>query len=148
MKEIFQNIICGRLAQAGELLSEACVWLLGHVEELGEPLIPPLDFKANSFSDKGLHLDNKSLHGARMQLWEEFNTAWLGLFQKQKDMLESGQRIQHTQSLMSLGFIKNMAEDLIEMCDAIQKHGLVDYQYGVEEDLITEGNLFPVFPEE
>jgi hypothetical protein len=46
MKEIFQNIICGCLAQAGELLSEACVWLLGHVEELGEPLIPPLDFES------------------------------------------------------------------------------------------------------
>jgi hypothetical protein len=61
-----------------------------------------------------------------MQLWAEFNTAWLSLFQKQKDMLESGQRIQHTQSLMSLVFIKKMAEDLIEMCDAIQKHALVD----------------------
>ena len=29
-----------------------------------------------------------------------------------------------------------MAKDLIRMCDAVEKHGLVDYQYGVAEEQI------------
>ena len=29
-----------------------------------------------------------------------------------------------------------MAKDLIRMCDAVEKHGLIDYQYGVAEELI------------
>jgi len=78
------------------------------------------------------------LHADRIRLWGEFNTAWLSIFQKQKDMLESGQRLQSSQTLMSQDFINKMAKDLIRMCDSIEKHGLVDYQYGVaEEQIIT-----------
>jgi hypothetical protein len=90
----------------------------------------------NCFSDEGLTVDEVSLYQDRIRLWGEFNTAWLSIFQRQKDMLESGQRIQPPQSLMSQDFINKMAKDLIRMCDAIEKHGLVDYQYGVAEEQI------------
>ena len=82
-----------------------------------------------------------ALHTDRIRLWGEFNTAWLGIFQKQKDMLEAGQRIQHPQSLMTQDFINRMAKDLIRMCDAVEKHGLVDYQYGVAEEQIIISTL-------
>lgn len=118
LKEIFQNIINGRLADASLSLLEVSEWLLGHVVDLG------------------LTVDEVALHGDRIRLWGEFNNAWLSIFQKQKDMLESGQRIQPPQSLMSQDFIKKMAKDLIRMCDAVEKHGLVDYQYGVAEERI------------
>ena len=91
-----------------------------------------------NFSDEGLTVDEVTLHADRIRLWGEFNTAWLSIFQKQKDMLESGQRIQHPQSLMSQEFINKMAKDLIRMCDAIEKHGLIDYQYGVAEEQIIQ----------
>jgi hypothetical protein len=55
-------------------------------------------------------------------------------------MLETGQRVQQPQSLMSQDFIAKMADDLIRMCDAIEKHGLIDYQYGVAEEQIMQGN--------
>jgi hypothetical protein len=87
-------------------------------------------------SDQGLTVDEVALHGDRIRLWGEFNTAWLSIFQTQKDMLESGQPIQPHQSLMSQDFINKMSKDLIRMCDAVEKHGLVDYQYGVEEERI------------
>jgi hypothetical protein len=87
-------------------------------------------------SDQGLTVDEVTLHADRIRLWGEFNTAWLSIFQKQKDMLESGQRIQPPQTLMSQDFISKMAKDLIRMCDAVEKHGLVDYQYGVAEEQI------------
>jgi hypothetical protein len=89
-----------------------------------------------NFSDEGLTVDENTLWADRIRLWGEFNTAWLSIFQKQKDMLESGQRIQAPQSLISQDFIHKMAGDLIRMCDGIEKHGLIDYQYGVEEEQI------------
>jgi hypothetical protein len=54
-------------------------------------------------------------------------------------MLETGERVQHPQSLMSQEFIDKMAKDLIRMCDVIEKHGLIDYQYGVAEEQIIQG---------
>jgi hypothetical protein len=42
-------------------------------------------------------------------------------------MLESGQQIHYSETLMTQEFIKKMAKDLIRMCDAVEKHGLVDY---------------------
>lgn len=90
---------------------------------------------------KGLIIDEVTLHADRIRLWGEFNTAWLGIFQKQKDMLESGQRISPPQSLMSQEFINKMIKDLIRMCDSIEGHGLVDYQYGVAEERIVMSKL-------
>jgi hypothetical protein len=95
-------------------------------------------------SDEGLTVDEVTLHADRIRLWGEFNTAWLSIFQRQKDMLESGQRIQHPQTLITQDFINKMAKDLIRMCDAIEKHGLVDYQYGVAEEQIILGMLTPL----
>ena len=54
-------------------------------------------------------------------------------------MLETGQRVQQPQSLMAQEFITKMAKDLIRMCDVIEKHGLIDYQYGVAEEQIIQG---------
>lgn len=36
LKEIFQNIINGRLGEASQSLLEVSEWLLGHVADLGE----------------------------------------------------------------------------------------------------------------
>ena len=38
LKEIFQNVIDGRLAQASQSLLEVSEWLLGHIGDLGKPL--------------------------------------------------------------------------------------------------------------
>lgn len=32
-----------------------------------------------------------------------------------------------------------MGDELVRLCDGIERHGLVDYQYGVWEEQITEG---------
>lgn len=82
-------------------------------------------------------MDNASLHSERIQLWDQFNTAWLSMAQKQKDFLESGQRIRLPHSIITQDYIKKMVNDLHALCDGIVKHGLVDYQYGVAENDIT-----------
>jgi hypothetical protein len=89
-------------------------------------------------SDQGLTVDEVALHGDRIRVWGEFNTAWLSIFQKQKDILESGQPLQQNQSLISQEFVNKIAKDLIRMCDAVEKYGLVDYQYGVAEEQIIK----------
>lgn len=115
--EVFQSIESGSLANAGELLLRVSKWLLSKAVDLG------------------LTLDNKDLHADRIQLWNDFNCAWLALFQKQKDLMESS-LIHRPSGLISPENLEKMGNELIQMCDGIERHGLVDYQYGVWEERI------------
>lgn len=118
LKAIFQNIRDGALASASESLLTVSDWLLSHVAELG------------------LTSDDQNLHKDRIKLWNGFNHAWLAMFQAQKDMMESGQQAQRSQSLIPKEGLERMGKDLIRLCDSIERHGLVDYEYGVWEEQI------------
>ncbi|KAF5027319.1 hypothetical protein F66182_563 [Fusarium sp. NRRL 66182] len=116
---IFQDIVNGSLESASETLLSVTSWLLSQVADLG------------------LNLDDPNLHADRIQLWDDFNHAWLGLGQRQIDLMTSPQQISRSQSLVSKAMIKKMGNELIRLCDGIERHGLVDYQYGVWEERIT-----------
>lgn len=120
LKEIFTNIRNGVLVSASESLLTVSDWLLSKVAELG------------------LAADNPQLHSDRIKLWHDFNHAWLALFQKQKDMAESGVTPQRGQTLVSEEGLKKMGKELVRLCDGIERHGLVDYEYGVWEEAIVE----------
>ncbi|KAH6626841.1 hypothetical protein B0J18DRAFT_151935 [Chaetomium sp. MPI-SDFR-AT-0129] len=120
LKETFQNIRDGVLAAASQTLIEVSDWLLSHVVDLG------------------LNSDNQNLYNERIKLWDDFNHAWLAIFQRQKEMMESGQPVQRPQSLISQDGLQKMGKDLVRLCDSIERHGLVDYQYGVWEEQIIE----------
>jgi hypothetical protein len=134
---VFTDILSGRLDKAGQQLLEESEWLLGHVEELREDQI--IDhIHTLTLLWEGLHIDNTSLYRERIELWDKFNHAWMALFTKQEDILDLGEGKSREYSLLSTEDICKMAERLIEMCDGISKHGLVNYQYGVwEDDIIT-----------
>jgi hypothetical protein len=51
----------------------------------------------------------------------------------------SNQQLSTSQSLVSKVMVRKMGNELIRLCDGIERHGLVDYQYGVHEDRITAG---------
>jgi hypothetical protein len=81
------------------------------------------------------------MHEERLKLWNEFNTCWLAVLQRQKDFTieiqSSGQR-QHQSALLEYDQMETMGKELIRLCDVMEKHGLVDYQMGVwEEEIIT-----------
>ncbi|KAK3327900.1 hypothetical protein B0T19DRAFT_176730 [Cercophora scortea] len=118
LKEIFQNIRNGVLATASESLLNVSDWLLSHVADLG------------------LTSDDQNLHSDRIKLWNDFNHAWLGMFQRQKEMMEATQQTQRPQSLISQEGLEKMGKELVRLCDGIERHGLVDYQYGVWEEQI------------
>lgn len=87
------------------------------------------------------------MHRDRIKLWEEFNTAWISALQRQKEltmeMLDTGQRPHHPQSLLESVQMEGMGKELVRLCDIMEKHGLVDYQMGVwEEEIITRKYRF------
>ncbi|KAK3297052.1 uncharacterized protein B0H64DRAFT_116642 [Chaetomium fimeti] len=120
LKEIFRNIQSGVLAPASETLLQISQWLLTHVVELG------------------LTSDDQNLHSERIKMWNDFNHAWLAMFQRQKEMMESEQQPQRPQSLVTAEGLRKMGKELVKHCDSIERHGLVDYQYGVWEERIIE----------
>lgn len=156
LKEIFSNIKKGALVTASESLLSVSEWLLTHVHELGKWGIDAVhyDFPRSSparvwfltrlivpLPHTGLTSDDQNLHSDRIKLWNDFNHAWLGIFQAQKDLMEGGMQLGRNQTLISEDNLKKMGDDLIRLCDQIERHGLVDYQYGVWEEQIEESKL-------
>jgi hypothetical protein len=91
--------------------------------------------------DIGLVRDDANMYGERLKLWSEFNTCWLTVFQRQREvtieMQTSGHR-PHPSASMDYDQMESMGKELIRLCDVMEKHGLVDYQMGVwEEEIIT-----------
>ncbi|KAK7706066.1 hypothetical protein SLS57_009847 [Botryosphaeria dothidea] len=121
VKRTFECIRDSRLSEGGGCLLRITKWLLGNAEALVR--------------------DDEPMHGERLKLWEEFNTAWLSILQKQKEMVqemaEAGQAPRPPQSLMEYDFLESMGKELVGLCDSMEKHGLVDYQMGVWEEEIV-----------
>lgn len=116
---IFQEIVNGSLESASETLLSVSSWLLTQVADLG------------------LNLDDTSLHADRIKLWNDFNHAWLALGHRQIELMISSQQPLRAQTVMSKSMVKKMGDELIRLCDGIERHGLIDYQYGVWEEQIT-----------
>ena len=64
------------------------------------------------------------------------------MLQRQKDdtqqVLDSGRPPAQPQSLLPKEFLEEMGNELVSLCDGLEKHGLVDYQMGVSEQEIIE----------
>lgn len=54
-------------------------------------------------------------------------------------MTESEQKPRGADSLLSKDDLEKMGKELVRLCDGIERHGLVDYQYGVWEEQIITG---------
>ena len=143
LKSTFENTRSGRLIEAGLSLLEISEWLLGHAVELGRPtsVQKPPSIPAERF--EGLVRDEQDLHSDRIKLWNEFNTCWLAVLQRQKEntqeMLDTGQPPRPPQSILQEDFLERMGRELVRLCDIMERHGLVDYQMGVWEEEIIHG---------
>jgi hypothetical protein len=116
-------------------------WLLHWAETLGKFSGAHSIERAAELTAAGLVRDDETYYQQRLQLWEEFNTCWLTTLQKQKTMTQemttTGQRPQPPKSLIDYEFLEKMGTQLVKNCDAMEKHGLVDYQMGVWEEEIV-----------
>ncbi|PNY27382.1 Uncharacterized protein TCAP_02694 [Tolypocladium capitatum] len=118
LEAVFRDVKNGSLERASETLLSLSNWLLTQVADLG------------------LNQDDATLHDERIRLWNDFNHAWLALLFQQKTMMESGQQLSESQRPMPEETLNKMGDELIRLCDSIERHGLVDYQYGVWEEQI------------
>ncbi|KAG7408915.1 hypothetical protein Forpi1262_v017947 [Fusarium oxysporum f. sp. raphani] len=125
LASIFQEIVNGSLESASETLLSLTSWLLSQVADLGMYYTVYVIVEGNRRKPE------------LTTLWNDFNHAWLGLGQRQIDLMTSSQQLWRKQNLVSEAMIKKMGNELIRLCDGIERHGLVDYQYGVWEDQIT-----------
>lgn len=124
LKRAFESTCAGRLVEAGRSLLDISEWLLGHAGELGL-----------------LH-DDQTLHAGRIKLWNEFNTCWLAVLQHQKDgtqrLLNNAPPPSPPRDLIQEGMLERMGDEVVRLCDTMERHGLVDYQMGVwEEEIIS-----------
>ena len=91
----------------------------------------------------GLVRDDETLHSQRLALWEEFNNCWLALLQSQKEkvvmVLRTGQHLRPEESTISQDSLEEMGKELVDLCDGMERYGLVDYQLGVWEEQIIAG---------
>ena len=53
-------------------------------------------------------------------------------------MIQSGQAMHDSQSIISTQGLEQLARELVRLCDDVEKHGLVDYQMGVAEENIMD----------
>lgn len=54
-------------------------------------------------------------------------------------MAEGEQKPQGAETLLSKDDMEKMGKELVRLCDGVERHGLVDYQYGVWEEQIITG---------
>ena len=90
----------------------------------------------------GLTQDDQSRHADRLAFWDSFNVCWLAVLQRQEDdtkqMLDSGRPPAQPHTLLPKESLEEMGNELVSLCDGLEKHGLVDYQMGVSEQEIIE----------
>lgn len=97
----------------------------------------------------GLLHDDSIHYPDRLKLWSDFNLCWLAICQKQKDLMlqviATNQQLAHT-SLLRRERMEIMGRDLIQLCDQLEPHGLVDYQMGIWEEEILSGRFSIYIP--
>lgn len=82
--------------------------------------------------------DDSRARADRIGVWRDFNHAWLALLQRQKDMVESHQQLGQSQSLLTPQGLQNLGKSVVDLSDALEKHGLVDYEMGFWEERIID----------
>ncbi|CAG7929532.1 unnamed protein product [Penicillium olsonii] len=123
LRQTFDQTRAGRLAEAGATLTQISEWLVTNARDLG------------LLRDDSIHYPD------RLELWSNFNLCWLAVCQKQKDlfqdMISSGHQLTQV-SLIRRDRMESMGTDLIQLCDQLEQHGLVDYQMGIwEEEILS-----------
>lgn len=65
----------------------------------------------------------------------------------QKELIEGGGQLARGQSMITEENAQKMMDDLVRLCDNIERYGLVDYQYGVWEEQIAASkfNMFLIY---
>lgn len=123
-KEIFTLVRDRQLRPTASLLLQISRFLIGNVEALG------------------LDRDDKSQYKDRLKLWDTFNHCWLTVLYSQHKttqiMAQTGQQLPPGQSILDSDDLETLGQEIVTLCDSIDKTGLIDYQMGVAEERIVD----------
>ncbi|KAH0293431.1 hypothetical protein M436DRAFT_77552 [Aureobasidium namibiae CBS 147.97] len=123
-KEIFTLVRDRQLKPTASLLLQISRFLIGNVAALG------------------LDRDDKGQNKDRLKLWDTFNYCWLTALHSQHKttqiMIQTGQQLPPGQSIMDSDDLETLGQEIVKLCDSIDKTGLVDYQMGVAEERIVD----------
>nr|POF24063.1 hypothetical protein CFP56_54999 [Quercus suber] len=118
----------------------------GTLHNISEHLLAVTHYLMNNVEALGLTRDTEELHDERIRFWDEFNNAWLTTLQRQFDLTEEYLRtnlpLTEPQSVMTKETLDHLGQEIVNMCEALEKHGLVDYQMGVAEEQIIDRQSF------
>ncbi|KAH7176391.1 hypothetical protein EDB81DRAFT_751758 [Dactylonectria macrodidyma] len=114
----------------------------GFLEPASQSLLATTTWLVNRVPDLGLDIDPQdpstaeAVFTARLGVWKALNYAWLALCSKQLELMRS--QPQARGAIMCRATISHMGNELVRLCDILQKDGLVDYEYGIWEEEIME----------
>lgn len=144
LRSVYDCIRDMKLVEGAESLLELTTWLLRNVEHLSTSLrYTGGTHVVNKLAD--LTIDNPEQHESRLELWREFNNAWLTLFGQQKimteDEIKTGHKPAAPKTRIDFDTCEKIGDELVELCNDIENTGLVDYETGTWEKMIIEGEL-------
>lgn len=123
-REIFTLVKDRQLKPTANLLLQISRFLIGNVGALG------------------LDRDDKTQYQDRLKLWDTFNQCWLTVLHSQhktaQTMIRTGQQLPLGQSILDFDDLETLGQEIVKLCDGIEKTGLVDYQMGVAEERIVD----------
>ncbi|KAL7649194.1 hypothetical protein ACMYSQ_012420 [Aspergillus niger] len=129
------------LRQFGRDRDEAlCLCLHNRTAEAAEVILGFLLWVTSDAVARGILYDDAAVHPRQLRLWSEFNICCLAVWQKQKDLTRASMKanIPLPDPCLNISQIETFGEELIAICDRIEKHGLVDYEVGVwEEEILS-----------
>ncbi len=84
-------------------------------------------------------LDSEEASTRRVKFWDNFNTCWLALLQRQLDGTKHSENQRHqVHTYISLTDLEIMRDGIVRNCNELRKYGLVDNQIRVvEEEIIA-----------
>jgi hypothetical protein len=126
-KEIFTLVKDRQLKPTASLLLQISRFLIGNVRALG------------------LDRDDKGQYQDRLKLWDTFNHCWLTVLHSQHTttqiMTRTGQPLPLEQSILDSEDLEMLGQEIVKLCDSIDKTGLIDYQMGVAEERIIDSKF-------
>ncbi|CAD0086354.1 unnamed protein product [Aureobasidium mustum] len=102
-------------------------------------------FLIGNAGNLGLDRDDKTQYQDRLKLWDTFNHCWLTVLHSQHKttqiMARTRQQLPLGQSILDFDDLETLGQEIVQLCDGIEKTGLVDYQMGVAEERIVDRDV-------
>ena len=140
IKQTNTHSINSRLMEARSSLSRLSRWLMQNLEPLGK-LKRNFDIEKSCLNFEGLIHDVEAegddwrkAYEQRLQFWRDIHHSWLVLLQRQWDEMRQLREPRTTNAnILSKSSLQGLGDEVVQVGDALEKFGLVDYEMGFQE---------------